>query len=227
MGAEGKEASAKRRLDGEVIEDDMTIFEGDTPSGGPKLGPKEAEASGPYMGGRLRCRYAFWKGIGACQMVLEWIRIGFMAWFTEEVPVLRKPNQESCYEPEAHRQFITESMEALKARGVVREWNKDWGEPRVISPLKVVPKKGGKLRLILDLFKLNKYLKFPRFRYDSVKQIPDLFEEGDAWDAKDGYWHVDLHADMWQYMCFEWEGQILFFAVMPFGLAPACWVFTK
>ncbi len=40
-------------------------------------------------------------------MVLEWVRIGFMAWFTEEVPVLRKPNQESCYEPEARIQFIT------------------------------------------------------------------------------------------------------------------------
>ena len=104
------------------------------------------------------------------------------------------------------------------------------GEPRVISPLKVVPKKGGKLRLILDLSWLNRYLIFPKFRYDSVKQIADLFEMGDymfAWDAKDGYWHVDLHEDMWQYMCFEWEGQILYFAVMPFGLAPACWVFTK
>ena len=29
----------------------------------------------------------------------------------------------------------------------------------MISPLKVVPKKGGKLRLILDLFKLKKYLR--------------------------------------------------------------------
>jgi hypothetical protein len=48
-----------------------------------------------------------------------------------------------------------------------------------------------------------------------------------ACDPKDGYWHADLHEDLWEYMCFEWEGQILFFAVMPFGLAPACWVFTK
>jgi hypothetical protein len=208
----------------------MTIFEGDLPSEGNKLGPASAEASGPYMRGRLKARWLFWKGLGACAMVLNWVLGGFMAWFREDVPFKRKLNQESCYEPVAHKQFISASMEALKARGVVGVWKEEWGEPRVVSPLKVVPKKGGKLRLILDLSWLNKYLMFPKFRYDSVKQIADLFEGGDymfTWDAKDGYWHVDLHEDMWQYMCFEWEGQILYFAVMPFGLAPACWVFTK
>ena len=86
-----------------------------------------------------------------------------MAWFREDVPFKRKLNQESCYEPVAHKQFISASMEALKARGVVGGWKKEWGEPRVVSPLKVVPKKGGKLRLILDLSWLNKYLMFPKF----------------------------------------------------------------
>ena len=71
-------------------------------------------------------------------MVLEWVLGGFMAWFREDVPFKQKLNQESCYEPEAHRQFISESMEALKARGVVGVWKKEWGKPRVISPLKVV-----------------------------------------------------------------------------------------
>ncbi len=208
----------------------MGIFEGDIPSDGPRLGPVEAEAAGPYMRGRLRGRWVFWEGLGACQMVLNWVRVGFMAWFTQGVPTMSKVNQESCYEPESHRRFVSASMEALKARGVVGVWKEEWGAPRVISPLKVVPKKGGKLRLILDLSRLNKYLRFPKFKYDSVRLIAELFEEGDymfSWDAKDGYWHVDLHEDMWEYMCFEWEGEILFFAVMPFGLAPACWVFTK
>ena len=211
-------------------EDDYVIYEGEIPLAGAKLGPKDAEASGPFMQNRLGDRAQFWRGLGASDMVMDWVENGFMAWFGEEVPHMTKANQDSCFEPRAHFDFISASMEALVARGVVGVWDRNWGEPRVTSPLKVVPKKGNKFRLILDLSRLNKYLTFPRFRYDSITKVPELFESGDymfAWDAKDGYWHVNLHVDMWQFMCFQWEGRVLFFRQMPFGLAPACWVFTK
>ena len=102
-------------------------------------------------------------------------------------------------------------------------------EPRVISPLKVVPKKGNTYRLILDLSKMNKHLRFPRFKYAHINQTRDVFEPGDflfAWDLKDGYWHIDLHPEFWTHMAFEWEGVTYYFAVLPFGCAPACWVFT-
>jgi hypothetical protein len=227
--SDDKRASLERRDKGEVDESDMGICDSDELPR-EKMGPAHAEASGPYMRNRFRGKSAVWRGLGACQMVLRWVLSGFMCWFQEEVPVHSQRNQESCFQPDKHKLFIDESMAALKARGVIGVWDPGWGPPRVISPLKVVPKKGDKLRLILDLSWLNRYLRFPKFKYDGVKQIPDLFESGDymfTWDAKDGYWHVDLHEDMWQYMCFEWEGEILFFAVMPFGLAPACWVFTK
>ena len=32
---------------------------------------------------------------------------------------------------------------------------------------------------------------------------------------------------MWEYMCFEWERVVYTFVQLPFGCAPACWVFTK
>jgi hypothetical protein len=32
---------------------------------------------------------------------------------------------------------------------------------------------------------------------------------------------------MYEYMSFEWGGKVYYFRMMPFGLAPACWVFTK
>ena len=44
---------------------------------------------------------------------------------------------------------------------------------------------------------------------------------------KDGYWHCDLHSDMWEYVCFECGGVVYAFVQLPFGCAPACWVFTK
>jgi hypothetical protein len=224
---EGKAEKRGRRVFGD---EEFAIFEGGVTNADPKLGPQGSEAAGPYMKYRLRNKQNFWKGLGANDMVMGWVRHGFMAWFESDVYFRQKANQESCHEPEAHSKFITASIEALLARGVVGVWDPAWGQPRVISPLKVVPKKGNKYRLILDLSWLNKHLFFPKFKYDSVKQVADLFETGDhmfAWDAKDGYWHVDLHEDMWQYMCFEWEGLTYYFGQMPFGLAPACWVFTR
>ena len=113
---------------------------------------------------------------------------------------------------------------------MIREWDPSWGKPKVVSPLKVVPKKGNKYRLILDLSKLNKFLIFPRFKYDSIAMVAEVFDLDDwlfAFDMKDGYWHCDLHSDMWEYMCFEWEGVVYTFVQLPFGCAPACWVFTK
>ena len=42
-----------------------------------------------------------------------------------------------------------------------------------MSPLKVVPKKVNKYRLVLDLSKLNKYLLFPRFKYDIIAMVAE------------------------------------------------------
>jgi hypothetical protein len=221
---------AEKRFEGILGDKEYEIFEGEIPTAEPAFGPKGAEAAGPRMRHRLRNKQNFWAQLGANDMVMGWVRHGFMAWFEGDVPFRQKANQESCHEPKAHSDFITASLEALLARGVIGKWDPTWGEPRVISPLKVVPKKGNKYRLILDLSWLNKHLRFPKFKYDSVKQVAGLFESEDymfAWDAKDGYWHVDLNEDMWQYMCFEWLGTTYYFGQMPFGLAPACWVFTR
>ena len=35
-----------------------------------------------------------------------------------------------------------------------------------------------------------------------------------------------MHPDSWQYLGVEWSGRYYVFRVLPFGLKPACWVFT-
>ena len=50
-------------------------------------------------------------------------------------------------------------------------------------------------------------------------------------DLKSGYHHVDIHVEHWKYLGFAWrEGPVLqyyVFRVLPFGLATACYLFTK
>ena len=102
-----------------------------------------------------------------------------MGVFHSECPSIRKQNQESCFEPIEQFEFVDSSVRELLDRGVIGIWNPDWGEPRVISPLKVVPKKGNVYRLILDVSKMNKHLRFPRFKYAHINQTRDVFEPGD------------------------------------------------
>jgi hypothetical protein len=184
----------------------------------------------PYMRHRLREKVQEWERLGACPMVMGWVARGYELWFETQCPPMRSVNQQSCFEPKAQFDFVEKSVQELLNRGVIGRWDPAWGTPKVISPLKVVDKKGGLFRLILDLSKLNRHLRFPKFKYDSVKAVGRAFDQGDwmfTWDLKDGYWHTDLNESAWTYMCFEWEEQLYHFAVMPFGLTPACWVFTK
>ena len=214
---------ALRRQSSLPEEDDMEIAS--SLPGKDNTGP----APLPYMRHKLRNKLAFWKTLRAPKQVLNWIEFGFMGVFNSECPRIRKQNQESCYEPTEQFEFVDSSVKQLLDRGVIVVWEPAWSEPRVISPLRVVPQKGNTFRLILDLSKMNKHLRFPRFKYAHINQTRDVFEPGDflfAWDLKDGYWHIDLHLDFWTYMAFEWEGETYRFAVLPFGCAPACWVFT-
>jgi hypothetical protein len=98
----------------------------------------------------------------------------------------------------------------------------------IVSPLGVVPKPPDKFRLILDLRFLNSFLQITKFRYESIKEGANLCQQDDLLftvDLKSGYHHIDIHSDFWQYLSFQWRGQ--YYVFTPFGLAPACYVFTK
>jgi hypothetical protein len=38
---------------------------------------------------------------------------------------------------------------------------------------------------------------------------------------------VDVAPEFWQYLGFEWQGKYYVFCQLPFGLATACYIFTK
>ena len=150
-GSESKADMALRRQTGLPSESDMAIAEGPAPGDQPSNNL-------PYMRYRLRDRLSYWRSIGTPKMVLGWLEHGFRGHFWSEPPIIRKPNQSSCYEPPEQFDFVDSFIATLLARGCIGEWRSEWGQPRVISPLKVVPKKPDTFRLILDLSKMNYYL---------------------------------------------------------------------
>ena len=91
------------------------------------------------------------------------------------------------------------------------------------------------MRLVLDLRHVNEYLKFPKFKYEDLKTATKLLDQDyyfSTFDLKSGYHHIPIHEEDRQYLGFAWEfpdGRIRYFQflVLPFGLASACYAFTK
>ena len=88
--------------------------------------------------------------------------------------------------------------------------------------------------LVLNLRHLNQFLRKDHFKYEDLRVAMLMFEKGDyvfKFDLKAGYHHVDIFELHQKYLGFAWEvegvRQYFVFTVLPFGLASACYAFTK
>jgi hypothetical protein len=138
---------------------------------------------------------------------------------------LHLPNHKSAFDYAA---FVDTAVADLLATGAAREAT---GPLTLVLPLGVVPKKGtSKFRLIFDARYLNTHLNVPSFKYESLSAAGEFLKPNDFMftvDLKSGYHHIDMREDAFPYLGFEWRGRFYHFTQLPFGLAPACWAFTK
>jgi hypothetical protein len=187
----------------------------------------EKPAPEPFLCNRLRSRLPFWRSVCSSSFVLGIITVGFMLpWAAGGPPPApwASANHASAFE---HAEFVDTAVASLVTTGAVMRVNE---APFLVSPLGVVSKAENKLRLILDLQYLNQFLELTKFKYESIKSAPDLCAPGDflfTVDLKSGYHHIDMYQEHWQYLGFQWRDQYYVFTQLPFGLAPACYVFTK
>ena len=101
---------------------------------------------------------------------------------------------------------------------------------RCASPLFLVPKKGGKWRLVHDLRVVNDSIVYRRFRLAGLQQVRQRLHQG-AWmasvDLTDAYYHVPLHPADSRAVGFVVDGVPYAFQSLCFGLASAPRLFTK
>ena len=65
---------------------------------------------------------------------------------------------------------------------------------------------GHKLKLILDLSFVNKLLSVPKFHFEGIRTLKDLFQKGDfffKFDIKSGYRHLDINEADQNFMAFS------------------------
>jgi hypothetical protein len=179
----------------------------------------------PFLRHRLRRHVEFWQFFVTSSFVMGILLTGYMLPWISGPPTepRRFSNHPSAFE---HASFVTEAVSNLATTGTVSQVP---NPPFLVSPLGVVPKAEDKLRLILDLRFLNQFLQATTFKYDSIRMISELCLPQHLLftiDLKAGYHHIDVYEPHWKYLGFQWQGQCYVFTQLPFGLAPACYVFT-
>ena len=123
---------------------------------------------------------------------------------------------------------VTPIAEDWLLRGIIRE---DFVPlPRFFSMIFFVLKKNGQVRPILDLSALNKMLRVPSFKMETIEKIVKSVC-GSLWgssiDLTDAYLHVPIAWEFHRYFAFVLGNRTFVFQYLPFGLSPAPWAFSR
>ena len=107
-------------------------------------------------------------------------------------------------------------------------------ESGFISTMFVIPKKTvkgiKKFRPILNLKRLNSFVRYEHFKMEGLDSVKYLLKPND-WlvkiDLQDAYFLVPVAAQHRKYLRFFWKGVLYEYVCLPFGLCSAPRVFTK
>ena len=130
--------------------------------------------------------------------------------------------------PRNHITLVDREIKCLLDKGVIVPCDHEPGE--FISPIFTVPKKDGNVRLILNLYHLNMFIKNSHFKMDTIHTILRLVTPN-CWmvslDLKDAYYSVKIHSDFHKYLKFTYHGSLYKYTVFPNGLSTCPRKFTK
>jgi hypothetical protein len=167
---------------------------------------------------------------GASHWLLEVVRSGFMLLWDRDRPALSShPVQFPLPHLPGAVDALDQEVASLLAKGAVERVVRSHGRG-FYSRLFVVPKKNGKLRPVLDLSPLNRFLRRIKFKMETPALVRLYLRPGDfatSIDLTDAYFHVGIHSASRRWLRFVWQGRIFQFRVLPFGLSLSPWVFTK
>ena len=79
-----------------------------------------------------------------------------------------------------------------------------------VLPIQCVPKKENKLRMVVDCRYVNASIVTPKFKQEGIKSVAEQILEGDqliSVDLENGFHHVDMIPEHWQYSGMCWQGR--------------------
>ena len=133
----------------------------------------------------------------------------------------------TSYADPSRQSVLDQMLSELILKRAIREIPHD--SRAFFSRVFLVPKKNGKMRLVIDLSLLNQWLACPTFKMDHAQVVRDALSPG-MWatsiDLSDAYLHIPVHEAFWPYLVFQVGNRRFQFLVLPFGLNTAPRVFS-
>ncbi|XP_029441229.1 uncharacterized protein LOC115080906 [Rhinatrema bivittatum] len=188
---------------------------------------RPAHSPVPVIGGRLMQFAREWAKITSDQWVLDVISRGYALDFAQ------RPRPGFMVSPcgfSEKRQAFRDTIRHLLALGAIVPVPFRELRGGRYSIYFLVPKKEGTFRPILDLKGVNRCLRVPRFRMETLRSVIASVRQGEflaTLDLTEAYLHVGIRADHQRYLRFAVLGQHFQFQALPFGLATAPRTFTK
>ena len=127
--------------------------------------------------------------------------------------------------PYAYRQEVQEELEEMLENGIIEESGSEWASPMVL-----VHKKDGSLRLCVDYRKLNGESRLDQYPMPRIDELTDRLGKArfiSTLDLTKGYWQVPLTERARMKTAFVTPFGLYQFRVMPFGLQGGTGYFSK
>ncbi len=127
--------------------------------------------------------------------------------------------------PFAVRREVALQLHRMQQSGVIQPSASPWA-----SPIILVRKKDGSLRICVDYRKLNSVTKADTFPLPRIDDILDQLHQSKYFSSIDlasGYWQIRVHRDSQEKTAFIAPQGLFEFRVMPFGLRNAPAVFQR
>ena len=170
------------------------------------------------VGGRLSLHLSAWKQITQDVFVLSVVAHGFQISVSKDFPGVIRKDTVPPRNTQALLSIQAEIDDLLSKNAIVQVNDFPF---LCLSPIFVIPKSSGDLRVILNLKQINQFIPVQHFRMETLSVIlPQLSSQDWAAtiDLKDAYLHVPIHPQSRRLLGFSFEDRTFLYKVLPFGL---------
>ena len=159
------------------------------------------------VGARFQHFWKVWLELGAGPKVTHILKEGYPLPFRIRPRLTRYPTVVSCYVNPHRDSYLMEALHQLIDKNAV-ELVQNQKSLGFFNRLFLVPKPNNRWRPILDLSKLNLFLKVEKFKMETPETIRSSLQQGEwvtSIDFQDAYFHIPIQEQSRKYLRFHFH----------------------